>query len=317
MAKYALKRILLLIPTVLMVCIIVFALLRMIPGSALDQIVYKYSTAGIEIDREAVAAKLGMDKPAVVQFGNWLGQLLHGDMGESLFQSEGVGDIIARQLPVTLELGVITLILTNLISIPLGLYCAARQDTITDQMIRVISVVLMSLPVFWIGTLVLVYPAKWWGYAPNTLYVPFLRDPIQNLSMFIVPSILGAMTQAGAQIRMVRTMTLEVMRQDYIRTAWAKGVKERKILFRHAFRNSLIPIITIIGSSVAGLVGGSVIMENMFNLPGIGAQMVTALSNRDYPLVQGCVLVFSIFVMVVNLIVDLTYKWIDPRVEIQ
>jgi peptide/nickel transport system permease protein len=289
----------------------------MIPGTALDQIMYKYSTAGIEIDREAVAAKLGMDKPAVEQFFIWVGGLLKGNLGDSLFQSESVNSIIARQLPVTLELGILTLILTNVISIPLGLFCAARQDAISDQTIRVISVILMSLPVFWIGTLVLIYPAKWWGYAPATMYVPFLRNPLKNLSMFIVPALLGAMTQAGAQIRMVRTMTLEVMRQDYIRTAWSKGVGERRILFRHAFRNALIPVITIIGSSVAGLVGGSVILENMFSLPGIGQQMVNALSNRDYPLVQGCVLVFSIFVMLVNLIVDLTYKIIDPRVEIE
>ncbi len=316
MIKYTIKRVLLLIPTLLVVCVIVFALLRMIPGSALDQIVYKYSTAGISLDREAVAAKLGMDKPAIQQFFSWIVNLCKGDMGDSLFQSESVWAIISRQLPVTLELGVITLIFTNLISIPLGLYCAARQDAITDQMIRVISVILMSIPVFWIGTLVLVYPAVWWGFAPATKYVSFLRDPIQNLSMFIIPALLGAMTQAGGQIRMVRTMTLEVMRQDYIRTAWAKGVGERRVLFVHAFRNALIPVITIIGSSVAGLVGGSVILENMFSLPGIGAQMVTALSNRDYPLVQGCVLVFSIFVMVVNLIVDLTYKIIDPRVEL-
>jgi peptide/nickel transport system permease protein len=317
MAKYTIKRILLLIPTLFIVCVIVFALLRMIPGTALDQIMYKYSTAGITIDRETVAAKLGMDKPAIEQFFVWVGDLLHGDLGESLFQSESVSSIIARQLPVTLELGVLTLILTNLISIPLGLFCAARQDAISDQVIRVISVILMSLPVFWVGTMVLIYPAKWWGYAPATQYVPFMRDPIQNLSMFIVPALLGAMSQAGSQIRMVRTMTLEVMRQDYIRTAWSKGVGERRILFRHAFRNALIPIVTIIGSSVAGLVGGSVILENMFSLPGIGQQMVNALSNRDYPLVQGCVLVFSIFVMIVNLIVDLTYKVIDPRVEIE
>lgn len=317
MAKYAIKRLLLLIPTLFLVCVIVFALLRMVPGSALDQIMYNYSTAGIAVDKEEVAARLGMDKPAVQQFFVWVGNLLKGDLGTSLFQAEGVGAIIKRQLPVTLELGVLTLILTNLISIPLGLYCAARQDAISDQTIRVISVILMSIPVFWIGTLVLIYPATWWGIAPSTTYVPFLRDPLKNLSMFIIPSVLGAMTQAGAQIRMVRTMVLEVMRQDYIRTAWSKGVGERRILFRHAFRNALIPVITIIGGSVAGLIGGSVIMENMFNLPGIGQQMVTALSNRDYPLVQGCVLVFSIFVMLINLIVDLTYKVIDPRVEIE
>ncbi len=317
MGKYATKRILLLIPTLLLVCAIVFALLRLVPGSALDQIVYKYSTAGIEIDKAEVAHRLGMDKPAIQQFFTWIGQLLRGNMGESLFQSESVWAIIKRQLPVSLELGVLTLILTNLISIPLGLFCAARQDAAADQIIRVISVVLMSLPIFWIGTLVLIYPAKWFGYAPTAMYVPFFRDPIQNLSMFIVPALLGAMTQAGGQIRMVRTLTLEVMRQDYIRTAWAKGVRERKVLFRHAFRNALIPVVTIIGASVAGLIGGSVILENMFSLPGIGQQMVTALSNRDYPLVQGCCLVFSVFVMLINLLVDLAYKWIDPRVELE
>ena len=316
MAKYTIKRILLLIPTLFIVCVIVFALLRMVPGSALDQIVYKYSTAGIEIDKEAVAAQLGMDKPAVIQFFSWMGDLLRGDMGESLFQAESVGAIIQRQLPVSLELGVLTLILTNLISIPLGLFCAARQDSISDQAIRTVSVILMSLPVFWIGTLVLIYPAKWFGYAPATMYVPFFKAPLQNLSMFIIPSLLGAMTQAGAQIRMVRTMTLEVMRQDYIRTCWAKGVGEKRTLFVHALRNSMIPIITMIGGAVAGMIGGSVILETMFNMPGIGAQVVSALDSRDYPLVQGCVLVFSIFVMIVNLLVDLAYKWIDPRVEL-
>lgn len=317
MAKYTIKRILLLIPTLFIVCVIVFALLRLVPGSALDQIVYKYSTAGIEIDKEAVAAQLGMDKPAVVQFFSWMGNLLRGDMGESLFQAESVWAIIKRQLPVSLELGVLTLILTNLISIPLGLFCAARQDSISDQAIRTVSVILMSLPVFWIGTLVLIYPAKWFGYAPATMYVPFFQAPLQNLSMFIIPSLLGAMTQAGAQIRMVRTMTLEVMRQDYIRTAWAKGVPERRVLFKYAFRNSMIPIITMIGGSVAMMIGGNVVMENIFNIPGLGQAMVSALNSRDYPIVQGCVLVLSLFVMCINLLVDLAYKWIDPRVTLE
>lgn len=317
MAKYALKRVLLLIPTVFIVCIIVFALMRMVPGDAVDQIMYKYTTAGLEVDRETVEAQLGMDKPAVQQFFIWIWDLLRGDLGDSLFQSESVWAIIKRQLPVTLELGILTLIITNVISIPLGLFCAARQDSMADQVIRVVSVILMSLPVFWVGTLVLIYPAQWWGYAPPTEYVAFWKDPLQNLQMFIIPALLGAMTQVGGQIRMVRTMTLEVLRQDYIRTAWAKGVGEKRVLFRHAFRNALIPVITIIGSSVAGLIGGNVILENMFNLPGLGSQLVTALSNRDYPLVQGCVLLISIFVMIVNLIVDLCYKAIDPRVELE
>ena len=316
MAKYTIKRILLLIPTLFIVCVIVFALLRMVPGSALDQIVYKYSTAGIEIDKEAVAAQLGMDKPAVIQFFSWMGDLLRGDMGESLFQAESVGAIIQRQLPVSLELGVLTLILTNLISIPLGLFCAARQDSISDYTIRVISTILIALPVFWIATLVLIYPNLWWGWAPTVTYVPIWEDPIQNLSMFLLPALLSAIGQAGIQMRTIRTMTLEVMRQDYIRTAWAKGVPERRVLFKYAFRNSMIPIITMIGGSVAMMIGGNVVMENIFNIPGLGQAMVAALNSRDYPIVQGCVLVLSLFVMCINLIVDLAYKWIDPRVTL-
>ena len=317
MAKYAVKRVLLLIPTLLLVCIIVFALLRAVPGSAVDYMIYQFQTAGITVDEAQVEHMLGMDKPAVVQFFDWFTGIFRGDLGDSLFQTESVWSIISRQLPVTLELGILTLIFSNLISIPLGIYCAARQDTISDYVIRIISVLLLSLPVFWLATMVLVYPATWWGYAPPMTYVSFFTNPIENLKMFLIPALLGALTQAGMQLRTVRTMTLETMRQDYIRTCWAKGVGENRILFIHALRNSMIPIITMIGGSVAGLVGGSVILESMFNIPGIGAQVVSALDSRDYPLVQGCVLVFSIFVMIVNLLVDLAYKWIDPRVELE
>ncbi|MCI8537239.1 MAG: ABC transporter permease [Oscillospiraceae bacterium] len=317
MAKYALKRVLLLIPTLLLVCVIVFVLLRTVPGSAVDYMIYQFQTAGVTVDQAQVEHMLGMDKPAVVQFFDWFTGIFQGDLGESLFQAEGVWDIISRQLPVTLELGILTLLFSNMISIPLGIFCAARQDSVSDYLIRIISVLLLSLPVFWIATIVLVYPAVWFGYAPPMTYVPFFTNPAENMKMFLVPALLGAFTQAGMQLRTIRTMTLETMRQDYIRTCWAKGVGETQILFIHALRNSMIPIITMIGGSVAGLVGGSVILETMFNMPGIGAQVVAALDMRDYPLVQGCVLVFSIFVMVVNLIVDLTYKWIDPRVELE
>jgi peptide/nickel transport system permease protein len=209
------------------------------------------------------------------------------------------------------------LILSNLISIPLGLVCAARQDTLLDNVIRVISVVLMSIPVFWLATLVLVYPAVWWKYAPPSTYYSIFVNPSKNLQMFLIPAILGSVTQAGMQIRLVRTMTLENLRQDYVRTAWAKGANERRALTNHALRNTMIPVITSIGGAVAGLIGGSVVLENMFNIPGIGNTLITALNSRDYPLVQGCVLIFSILVMIVNLLVDIAYKWVDPRVEIE
>lgn len=317
MGKYITKRVLLLIPTLLIVCIIVFTLMRMIPGSAVDMIVYRLGQAGQQVSVADVEAKLGMDKPAIQQFFTWFIGIFRGDFGTSLFQNESVLTMIGRQLQATLELALLTLILTNIISIPLGLYCAARQDSISDYTIRSISIVLMALPVFWIATLVLIYPALWWQYAPPAQYVSFFTDPIQNLKMFLIPSLLGALSQTGNQLRTVRTVTLETMRQDYIRTAWSKGVGEKRIMFRYAFRNAMIPVITVIGASIPGLIGGSVILENMFNIPGIGAQLVTSLDNRDYPVVQGCVLIFAIIVMIVNLVVDISYKWIDPRVELE
>lgn len=317
MGKYLVKRILLLIPTILIVCAIVFALMRMIPGDAVDVIVNRMTQSGQVVDEQTVRAQLGLDVPAFQQFFNWMGDILRGDLGDSFFQYDSVWNIISRQLPISLELGIITLILANLISIPLGLFCAAKQDSIPDYVIRIIAVVLMALPMFWLATLVLFYPAQWWGYAPPVVYVSFFEDPIANLQMFLVPALLGALAQAGMQLRTVRTVVLDTMRQDYIRTAYAKGVKQRAVLFKHAFRNAMIPVITIIGGSIAALVGGNVILENIFNIPGIGQQLVTALGQRDYPMVQGCVLIMSIFVMIVNLVVDIAYKWIDPRVTLE
>lgn len=317
MGKYVVKRLLLLIPTMLMVCVIVFALMRMIPGGAVDQVVYNYKMNGMVITYEEAEAKLGLDKPAIVQFGNWMWGLLHGDLGDCLFRGDSVAHVISSQLPVSLELGILTLLLTMLISIPLGLFCAAHPDTLADTIIRTLSVILASVPVFWIGTMVLVYPAAWWGFSVPLTYTPFFVNPALNMKMFLVPAIVNALTMAGMNIRSIRTMTLEVMRQDYVRTAWAKGSKENRVMYFHAFRNALIPIITLFGGSVAGLIGGSVVIENMFNLPGIGQQVVTALSNRDYPLAQGCTVVFAIFVMLVNLIVDVAYKWCDPRVTLE
>lgn len=317
MGKYIVKRVLLLIPTALLVCFIVFLLMRMLPGDAVDALQYQLQSQGnYNITREEVEVMLGMDKPALVQFFIWLGNAVRGDLGKCLFQSETVTAAIGRQIGPSLELGILTLIFTNLISIPLGLFCAARQDSIGDYAVRVISLVLMSVPVFWLAILVLVYPALWWGYAPPSQYVSFFQDPLRNLQMFFLPALLGGITQAGMQLRIVRTVILDVMRTDYIRTAWAKGDKERTVLYRHAFRNGLIPVITVIGSSIAGLIGGSVILENIFNIPGIGQQVIKAIGARDYPLVQGCVLVFALFTMVINLLVDISYKWIDPRVSL-
>lgn len=317
MAKYILKRVLLLIPTLLVVTIVTFALMRMMPGSAVDMILNKYQTMGFTVDRATVLAQLGMDKPVVQQYFIWLFDLLRGDFGDSLFQNQSVLELIAAKMPITLELSLFTLIITNVLSIPLGVITAARQDSIGDYSARLASIVLMAVPTFWLGTLVLIYPAKWWGYAPTITYVSIFDNFAENMKMFLVPAVLGATGQLGMQMRVVRTSLLDVMRQDYVRTAWAKGIKERSVLYGHAFRNSLIPVVTLVGGSVAGLVGGSVILENLFNIPGLGSCMVTALNNYDYPLVQGCVVILAVVVMLINLLVDITYKWCDPRVTLE
>ena len=317
MGEYIRKRLLLLIPTIIFVCLIVFILLRMLPGSAVDALTYKIQSSGTyNVDRSEVEAMLGMDKPAALQFFVWLSRVARGNFGDCIFQNESVLGAIARQLPPSIELGILTLILANIISIPLGLYCAARQDTMSDYSVRVVSLVLMSLPMFWLATLVLIYPAIWWRYSPPAQYVSIFIDPIQNLKMFFLPALLGAIAQAGMQLRTVRTVLLDTMRSDYVRTAWAKGAGERSIMFKHAFRNAMIPVVTVVGGSVGALIGGSVILENIFNIPGIGRQVITSISSRDYTLVQGCVLIFSLFTMLINLIVDISYKWIDPRVSL-
>ena len=318
MGKYIIKRIALLIPTLLIVCLVVFILVRCLPGGAVDALLYKLQSSGVsDATEESVAAMLGLDKPAVTQFFVWLGNVLKGDLGDCFFRNETVAGCIGRQLLPSLELGLLILLFSNLISIPLGVYCAAHQDSISDFAIRVLSLLLMSIPVFWIATMVLIYPALWWRWSPPTEYIRFFADPIANLKMFVVPALLGALTNCGMQLRYVRTVTLETMRSDYVRTARAKGVKQRRVLFHHALRNAMLPVITLIGGSVSALVGGSVILESLFSIPGIGALVITALNARDYPLMQGCVLIFSLVVMVVNVIVDILYKKFDPRITLE
>lgn len=291
MARYALKRILLLIPTVLLVCVIVFILLRAVPTSAVDYMIYQFQTAGITVDAAQVEHMLGMDKPALIQFFDWFFGIFRGDLGESLFQTESVWDIISRQLPVTLELGILTLIFSNLISIPLGIYCAARQDSIGDYVIRTISVLLLSLPVFcW--PLWCCLPGQVVGYAPPMTYVSFFQDPVENMRMFLVPALLGALTQAGMQLRTVRTMTLEVMRPGLHPhlLGQRRGRKAHPICPRPAQLHD--PHHHHDRRRGGGHDRRLRYFETMFNMPGIGAQVVSALDSRDYPLVQGCVLYF-------------------------
>ena len=317
MRAYIIRRILLIIPTLFILTILVFLSVRFIPGDVIDFLEgrMQYAESG-GIDREALERRLGLDVPAWVQYGRWIGDiLLNGSLGESLLTSYAVEEAILERLPVTLELGVLAILIGLVIALPVGIYSAMRQDTAADYAGRSAAIIGLATPNFWLGIMVMIYPAIWWGWSPPLELIPFTEDPLGNLWGFFIPSLILGTASAAATMRMMRTMMLEVLRQDYIRTAWSKGLRERVVVIRHALKNALIPVITLIGLQLPILVGGSVIMENIFNLPGIGRLLVNALNERDYPMVSGINLFFGTAVMAINLLIDLIYPYLDPRVR--
>lgn len=318
MGAYAIRRLLWIPVTIILVSMVVFLLVRFVPGTVIDLIEAEMlaSSGGATIDRAAIEHALGLDIPVYEQYGKWIGNLItHGSLGLSLRGNRDIMQEILHRLPVTMELGILGLITGVMISIPIGVLSAIRQDTIIDYIARSFSILLISIPSFWTGTMIMIYPSIWWGWSPPMELIPFTENPFGNLGMFIIPSIVLGTILTGASMRMTRAMMLEVLRQDYTRTAWAKGLSERVIIIRHAMKNALIPVVTIIGMQLPIIIGGSVIIEQIFVLPGIGRFMLEALNQRDYPIVSGINLMLATFVVFINLIVDLTYGWLDPRVH--
>ena len=316
MRAYVIRRVLLVVPTLLILSMIVFLLVRFIPGDVIDAMQEEYAFTGGEIDREALERKLGLDQPIPVQYARWLGDIvLHGSLGQSLLGRFSVNEKIAGRLPVTIQLGVTALVIGLLIALPVGIYSAIRQDTAADYVGRSVAVIGLATPNFWLALIVMLYPALWWGWSPPMRLIRFSDDPLGNLGMFIIPGAILGTAMAAATMRMTRTMMLEVLRQDYVRTAWSKGLKERAVVVRHAVKNAIIPVITLVGLQLPILVGGSVIMENIFNLPGLGRLMLNALEDRDYTVVSGINLLFGSFVVVGNVLIDLTYGFLDPRIR--
>ena len=330
MRAYIIRRLLLIIPTLSILTILVFLSVRFIPGDAIDAMLGRLSYQAVFLDREALVRILGLDVPAHVQYGRWLGVLptpdvftgeshfkglLQGTLGESLLGGFTVEEKIIARLPVTIELGVLAIVIGLMIALPVGIYSAIRQDTAADYVGRSIAIIGLATPNFWLALMVMIYPAIWWGWAPPMKLIPFTEDPLGNLGLFIIPSlILGTAASAGT-MRLTRTMMLEVVRQDYIRTAWSKGLNERVVVIRHAIKNALIPVVTLVGLQLPILVGGSVIIESIFNLPGAGRLMLSALQDRDYPVISGVNLFFATVVMANNLFIDLIYPYLDPRVR--
>ena len=317
MKAYIIRRLLLIFPTLFILSILVFLSVRFIPGDVIDVLQgrLQYSESGV-LDREALERMLGLDVPVHVQYARWLGEiLLHGSLGQSLLTSYTVEEAIFDRLPVTLELGVLAIVIGLVIALPVGIYSAIRQDSAADYLGRSVAIIGLATPNFWLGIMVMIYPAIWWGWAPPLELVSFTEDPLGNLWGFLIPSLILGTASAAATMRMTRTMMLEVLRQDYIRTAWSKGLRERGVVTRHAVKNALIPVVTLIGLQLPILVGGAVIMENIFNLPGLGRLLLSALNDRDYPMVSGINLFFATGVVGINLLIDLVYAVVDPRVR--
>jgi peptide/nickel transport system permease protein len=330
MRAYIIRRLLLIIPTLFILSILIFLSVRFIPGDVIDVMQAGMEGQLIKIDREAMERMLGLDVPVHVAYGRWIGVLptpdwvtgeshfkglLQGTLGESLMGGWSIEEQIIGRLPVTIELGFLAIVIGLVIALPVGIYSAIRQDTATDYAGRTIAVIGLATPNFWLALMVMIYPAIWWGWSPPMELIPFTEDPLGNLKMFLIPSLILGTASAAATMRMMRTMMLEVLRQDYIRTAWSKGLRERVVIIRHTIKNALIPVITLIGLQLPILIGGSVIMENIFNLPGLGRLLLDALNDRDYPMVSGINLFFATGVVGINLLIDLFYAFLDPRVR--
>jgi len=324
MRAYIIRRLLLLVPTVLLASLIIFFLIRFIPGDIIDLMLQEMGF-NTSMTREDIVREMGLDVPVITQYGRWLGVwpqaeggfsgVFQGDLGLSMWRKQPVFDDLTARWPVTIELGFLALIVAQLIALPVGIYSALRQDTKGDYIGRSFAILCIAVPGFWLGTMVIVFPSIWWGYMPSVMHIPFTEDPIGNLKMFIVPAVVLGMAMSGVTMRMTRTMMLEVLRQDYIRTAWAKGLRERVVVIRHALKNALIPVVTIIGLQLPVMIGGTVIIEQIFCLPGIGRLMINATLQRDYTVVSGTMLFFAVAMVVINLLVDITYSFLDPRVH--
>ncbi|MFT4712164.1 MAG: peptide/nickel transport system permease protein [Candidatus Azotimanducaceae bacterium] len=314
MQTFIIRRILSLVPTLLFTSIIVFASIRLIPGDIID-LMLAQNDISTGNDRAVIEAALGLDQPIYIQYFDWVWSALQGDLGRSLWQNVPVTEQLAATLPITFELGFLALIVALSVAIPVGIYSAMKQDTAGDYIARSFSLLMLAIPSFWLGTLVMVFPSVWWRWAPPLVYTPFREDPLANLAHMMIPAILLGLSMSAVTMRMTRTMMLEVLRQDYIRTARAKGLTEHIVVVRHALRNGLIPVVTLIGLQAPLLIGGAVILEQIFVVPGMGSLLLEAVFQRDYPVVTGVFLVVGVGILFINLLVDLTYGFLDPKVR--
>jgi len=314
MRAYITKRLLIAVVTLLGMSMVIFFLMRLAPGNIVDIL---FESAGYvdQADKKTLERELGVDRPLIVQYGRWLGELAHGDLGKSYRYDMPAWKIIKPRLPVTLELAGLALLFSILLGVPFGVLSAVHQDRPLDYVLRVLSLAGLSMPAFWLGMVVILIFVRSLGWMPSVTYVSPFVDLKANLWQFVVPALAVGYRSSALIMRITRSAMLEVLREDYIRTAWAKGQRRTLVVWRHALKNASLPIITVIGIEFAFLIGGLVVTETVFNLPGVARYLVDAIQLRDYPVVQNLTMFIAIVVVLANLTVDLLYAWADPRIK--
>jgi peptide/nickel transport system permease protein len=315
MLRYIVQRLLLMIPTLLGVAILVFLMLRMMGG---DPVEVMLRGEGANVPQEIIEAervRLGLDQPIAVQFGKWLGGMLTGDFGVSMWTGNPVSHEIASRLQLSIQVAVMATILAVMIAIPLGTLSALYKDTWIDHLIRVVSIAGLGIPSFWLGMVIILLLLTWFQWHPPVTFTPLLENPRENLSQLIWPALAVGYRYSAVATRMMRSTLLEVLQEDYIRTARAKGVYERLVVIRHALSNAMLPVVTVVGLEFAFLIGGLVVTEQVFNLNGIGKLFVQAVARSDFTMVQSLVLLVAVFFIVVNFVIDMLYAWLDPRIR--
>lgn len=317
MRQYIARRLLVFIPVAVVVSLMIFLLMRVIPGDV-ALIILTGEGGGGQVSQEALADmrhQLGLDQPLYQQYVSWVWGMLHLDAGNSLWTGRPVFDEIAKRLPLSIELAVLSGLVSLAIAIPVGTLSAIRQDTWVDYLFRFVTIGGIAMPTFWTGTIIILVASAVFGWTAPLGYASIIDNPSANLQQLIWPAVALGYYFSAVVSRMTRSCMLEVLRQDYVRTAWAKGLRERVVVARHALKNAMLPVVTIVGLQFGILLGGTVVMERVFTLPGMGNAMIDSIFHRDYPMTQALVVILAMLFMTVNLLVDLAYAWLDPRIR--
>jgi peptide/nickel transport system permease protein len=316
MTSYIIRRLIQAVVVLIIVSIIVFAAMRLLPGDPLTIYIIQKDISALTPESEALLRhEFGLDKPLVMQYLDWMAGLLHGDFGKSIFLGDSVGTLLAQRLPVTIHLGLLSLAFSSVVGIAFGMLAALKRGKTLDNIISVLANIGIAAPSFWFGILLIYGFGLLLGWLPISGYTSPFDDFWLSTRQLILPVFVLATFSMASTVRQTRSSMLEVVLQDYVRTAWAKGLQERVIVIRHVLKNGLIPVITLIGTQVSSILGGAVLVENVFAIPGMGRLMVSAVFGQDYQVVQAGILVTGAFVVVVNLIVDISYGWLDPRIR--